>query len=374
MEYKPDSRLQVSEKEYVLDIAPLSGSLGVSLSDKSIRVLSPSVSKVVYSIKDAHNYGITGLKSIAGNQLISCGADGAKLWDTRVKGGKQQSLFAHPNTKQGILSLDISPSTNRFAVGTELVGSDAGVYIWDIRNSSKPVVSYVDSHNDDVTSIRFHPDDSTALLSGSTDGLVNLYNTSITDEDEAVYQTINHGASIHSTGFLSAKRIYALSHMETFSIYEFANPDENVEEPKPKEFGDVRGPWDCEYVVSLLPGYVACGSLSKSQFKLLPLVNETVMPENALKFNGGHGEEVVRSIYYDDNSKLLYSSGEDGAVVSWKLTLDWPRQPYVTWKDWANEEESEKKESKSEKHKSKRKHKNKEGKDEKKKKDRYKPY
>jgi SEL1 protein len=89
------------------------------------------------------------------------------------------------------------------------------------------------------------------LLSGSTDGLINIFNTDITDEDEALYQVINHGSSIHHGGFLNDTDIFALSHDEKFSVYKIANPDESVEEPAPVVFGDIRPKLGCEYAVGL---------------------------------------------------------------------------------------------------------------------------
>jgi hypothetical protein len=91
-------------------------------------------------------------------------------------------------------------------------------------------------------------------LSGSTDGLVNLYDTKISEEEDALYQTINHGSSIHHAGFLTDVDVFALSHDEKFSMYEMiTNPAEDVEEPPPVNFGDLRERLGCEYVANILP-------------------------------------------------------------------------------------------------------------------------
>jgi hypothetical protein len=82
---------------------------------------------------------------------------------------------------------------------------------------------------------------------------VNIYNTTIVDEEEAIHQTINHGASIHHANFLSDTNIFALSHDEKFSMYELVtNPEESVEEPSPLHFGDMRERLGGEYVANVI--------------------------------------------------------------------------------------------------------------------------
>lgn len=100
------------------------------------------------------------------------------------------------------------------------------------------------------------------LLSGSIDGLVNLYDTTIADEDDALYQVMNHGASISHAGFLSETEVFALSHDETLSIYHLTGPEDTSPETPPTVFGDVRPQLECEYVVDLLPtsGQVVLGA------------------------------------------------------------------------------------------------------------------
>ena len=100
--------------------------------------------------------------------------------------------------------------------------------------------------------VQYHPAQPNLLLSGSTDGLVNIYDTTISDEEDALYQVINHGSSIHHAGFLSDLDIYALSHDETLSIHQLANPGEDTEEPSPTVFGDLREKLGCGYAVDVL--------------------------------------------------------------------------------------------------------------------------
>lgn len=103
------------------------------------------------------------------------------------------------------------------------------------------------------TQLQYHPSHSSILLSGSTDGLVNLYDTTVTDEEDALHQTINHGSSIHRAGFIDDVNIYALSHDEKFAMYTMiTNVAENVEEPPSVQLGDLREILGCDYVATVL--------------------------------------------------------------------------------------------------------------------------
>lgn len=111
--------------------------------------------------------------------------------------------------------------------------------------------------------LQYHPTRHNVLLSGSTDGLVNIYDTTVTDEDEALVQVINHG-SVHHAGFINERTIYALSHDETFAIHPATDPDDQAQEPEPIQFGDLRQPLHCEYIAQFCVGsqapYIAAGN------------------------------------------------------------------------------------------------------------------
>ncbi|WEW54809.1 hypothetical protein PRK78_000234 [Emydomyces testavorans] len=172
--------------------------------------------------------------------------------------------------------------------------------------------------------LHYHPTLNNVLLSGSTDGLVNIYDTTIIDEDDALLQVVNHG-SVHHAGFIEDKAVYALSHDESFSIHPFNDLDENVVEFSAIQFGDLRPLLHCDYVVDVLidagGAYAATGSTREKTLDLVPIVSS---PEfrfdrgKIWRLPGAHGEEVVRSVLLDHECKIVFTCGEDGHVRIWR--------------------------------------------------------
>lgn len=212
--------------------------------------------------------------------------------------------------------------------------------------------------------MRFHPNRTSCLLSGSTDGLVNIYNTAISDEDDALIHIMNHGSSINHAGFLTDTEVFALSHDENFSIYHVDDPSDAMVDVPPVSFGNLRSRLGCEYVVDLIPSsnveaVVGAGShrhvcnfwppyLSADQksstsgqhLDLVPLNLDSgwsFTDGNLLRLEGAHGEEIVRSMCFDPGvinandgffngcstnlkqAQAVYTGGEDGLVRVWRM-------------------------------------------------------
>ncbi|PGH28157.1 hypothetical protein AJ80_00047 [Polytolypa hystricis UAMH7299] len=329
------SNLSLPSGSYIYNLCPTGGNAVAAISsDNSLRCFDRQTLTLLPNgvFEDIHP-GVTCLSEITGasgeSLLATAGRDGTvKLWDLR--GGKNAAAAMTFTTDKNapVTALAACTASHTIVAGTELVSSQAEVLFWDIRSPGQTRLSYVESHNDDVTELQFHPSRSTVLLSGSTDGLVNIYDTTITDEDDALLQVIKH-SSIHCAGFLGDNAVYALSHDETFAIHPLNSPDENVVEPAAIQFGDVRPILHSDYVVQVLFGgggtYIASGKTSGHQLDLTPLVSSPKFhfdQSNIWRLPGAHGQEVVRSVYLDDQSKSIFTCGEDGYVRLWKLDGD----------------------------------------------------
>lgn len=164
--------------------------------------------------------------------------------------------------------MSLAYKDNLLAAGTELVGVDAELHIWDITNTNEVVRSFIDSHHDDITALEFHPTLSNYLMSGSTDGYVNIYDLNQPDEDESLHQVINY-ASVHSCHFISDSRISILTHMESLMFHDLNDTNyEELVKPKFTDLKDTRELWpNNEYVIDVNPeGYAAYGSNSKIHY------------------------------------------------------------------------------------------------------------
>ncbi|RLV91617.1 putative WD repeat-containing protein [Spathaspora sp. JA1] len=332
----------------------------------------------IFQVNKAHESSINSLIKLNNNDnhsIATCSTDGIKLWDLR---SSTPIVQLSQGRNSSFLSLGFN-NDNLLAGGTELMGVDAELHIWDLRNTKEVVKSFIDSHHDDITSVEFHPTISNYLMSGSTDGYVNVYDLNQPDEDEALHQVINY-SSVHSCHFVTPSRISVLSHMESLVFHDLndTNYDE-LKEPNFTDLGDVRQVWpDNEYVVDVDPrGFVAFGANSQRKLTIFPFnpIKESFDVDKPVWFPDAHGEEVVRDVCVIPNSKNVLTCGEDGQIRLWELPYQLETFSISTISDddiVVDKEEREPEKKKSKKDKDKKEKKDKKDKDKKKKKDKHK--
>lgn len=110
-----------------------------------------------------------------------------------------------------------------------------------------------------MTDLSFNPSNPAILLSGSTDGLVNVYDTRIAEEEDLTLQTCNADASVHRAAWLSATEVAALSHDERCALYDVS--EERMNGDAVQDFGDMRTVLGCQYVADITPKMDGSGAI-----------------------------------------------------------------------------------------------------------------
>lgn len=264
-----------------------------------------------------HSSSVNAMAKNGENNLVTAASDGVKLWDLRNRLDKPVVSFASPDSLNYI-SVASQGGLPVFAAGAELTGPDATVHLWDLRSPEQILRKLTESHRDDVTAVEFHPK-LNYLMSGSTDGTVNVYNLDIAEEEDSYLQSVLF-SSVHLCHFLTPERIAILSHIETLGFFQLDNIDCLKDPVEDRELGDVREKFlKCEYVVDLFPNHIVYGSNSLLSLTLMDFdpVAESFDTNSKISFPQAHGEEVVRDFCKVPDRKAAFTGGEDGLIKCW---------------------------------------------------------
>ncbi|KAF3019335.1 hypothetical protein E8E14_010172 [Neopestalotiopsis sp. 37M] len=316
------------EEVYVTDLIPLTQGPATISSDQKLCLFNPlSLRPGPVKTLQTNHGNLTCAKAydLGGSIVATAGENGSvSMWDLRLD-EKQAEVASMTDNQVPVLSLACSSSGFSVVAGTELRQSQASILIWDVRSTPTPRQKYQEVHSDDICELNYHPSDPNILLSGSTDGLVNVYDTRITDEDEVVIQTFNHDASIHHAAFLNDTDVFAVSHDERFAVYSMAEDQEKGSALN--SFGDMREVLGCQYIANVSAkangagAVIGAGSHDQQMFELVHLTKgaEWALDRaNSVGLPGAHSSEIVRSFCFYDEAQMVFSVGEDGYIKSWK--------------------------------------------------------
>ena len=314
-----DSSLGTAPDTYLYSLAQSGDIFGTIGSDDTLRLFDGYL-KQLHKFPAAQR-GISCL-SIYGQGFATAGRDGlVRCWDTRAK--KAGIEISEP---RGSGFSSIACYEHCIAAGTESTKEglgDVSVLLYDTRNSTIPLRSYVESHTDTITQLAFHPDQANILLSASTDGLVSLFDTNIQDEEDALQQVLNPRSAVHCSGYLSSTKVYVVTTDEHFSIYSLDETDD-TERRTVLEIGDVREKLDCTYVVDLIGRehpFMACGHNVNETLSIVSLGHSGSWGfGKGISLSEAHGAEIVRDVLMLASEARMMSCGEDGHVKLWDLS------------------------------------------------------
>ncbi|KAK3710469.1 hypothetical protein LTR37_010312 [Vermiconidia calcicola] len=317
-EAQGNSTLGTAPDTYLYSLARNGNFFATIGSDDSLRLFDGSL-KFLNKPSPAHT-GISCLSTYE-NGFITAGRDGlVRCWDARAT---RTGIELSEPRGRGFSSL--ACHDHLIAVGTESTKEglgDVSVLLYDTRNPSAPIRDYAESHTDSITQLAFHPSQPNILLSGSTDGLVSLFDANIQEEEDALQQVLNSRAAVHCSGFLSPTEVYIVTTDEHFSIHSISDTA-TADNPAVLDIGDVREKLQCMYVVDLLAGQqpvISCGHNVNRTLSIVQLDQSRSWSfGSTIDLPGAHGEEVVRDVMVLEQERKAIGCGEDGHVKVWDV-------------------------------------------------------
>ncbi|EDX06430.1 WD repeat-containing protein 89 [Drosophila simulans] len=342
LKYKPQDEVSVSlQREYVLSLAADQefSRMAAGLSNSAVHIynldsgagklenfsyLPPTDSPQHVSI-----CGVRFLDEGPHNILVGTTDGYVRLYDLRLRGEQARFKYTqHPNVPpvpKSLSCFDRNANGRIICCGTEQFHSNAFLVFFDVRERQQMGV-YFESHEDDITSLRFHAQNPDLLATGSVDGLVNVFDVKEPDEDEALLNTFNTESSVYRLAW--HKNVYdkdIISCVTTtgdFKSYECEEGDEVASFERPDVTAAIRRKKAANF--NLINAHnqedggvflLAGTNFNKGEI----LRSVSVTSKNSLQplanFQGN--KQIVRDSLFDSKRSLLFTGGESGIVTVW---------------------------------------------------------
>lgn len=132
------------------------------------------------------------------------------------------------NKKKTITNLDINQNDRVLCAGTDQIENDVFLLFFDIRQKVL-LGGYWESHTDDITQVKFHPKIPDRMASGSVDGLINVFDISNTNEDDALLHSYNTESSVGNINWhknvFQKDLLSCITHTNDFQLFDVDESD-----------------------------------------------------------------------------------------------------------------------------------------------------
>lgn len=195
-----------------------------------------------------------------------------------------------------------------------------------MRQSAVPLTRWTDFHNEDITMVRFYPDEPGCIVSSSIDGLLcrSHFDALLSPSEESSLQSvIQTGCPIDRFNFTpistAPDMVAVISPMRTAALVQLKAEEVLM------NLGDVRNKTtksDDDILSITTNNSTDCPimftSSQSGQVGAYLLKDASGNIEQVASFGGVHSDSV-RSIIYLQEHGLVYTGGEDSKVVAWSI-------------------------------------------------------
>ncbi|XP_055607987.1 WD repeat-containing protein 89 [Uranotaenia lowii] len=260
------------------------------------------------------------------NLVSACTEEGyVSLFDLRAEKVVHEFDDSSEGTRKTMTAVDVNQNDRVLCASTDVQkGGDSFLLFFDIRER-KYLGCYWESHSEDITSVRFHPNNPDFLASASVDGLVNVFDISQTNEDDAMQFCFNVDNSIEAINWhqtaLEKDRISVITTTNDFHLLDVETQDTEFCYQREQITQSIKrkSVIDCNVINAhntVNKGFIilAGSNYNKGEcLRTLKCNEKGVLPHR----NFVQNKQIVRASVYDAKENCLITTGEAGLITVW---------------------------------------------------------
>lgn len=203
-----------SKSVHIFDLSNSKGFTELHKCDIDLAIKNQTICDVRYGNESLHTL------------FVGVTAGKVYTYDLRTKSKPVQTFENTDVQQKPFMCFDINANDLVLGVGTEQYAGEAYLLLFDVRNTT-PQTYYSESHRDDLTQMRFNPSNPNILASGSTDGLINVFDVSENDEDDALQYCFNTESSVQTINWHPKNDDHLLSCVTHTNDFQLLDKDDS---------------------------------------------------------------------------------------------------------------------------------------------------
>lgn len=214
---------------------------------------------------------------------------------------------------------DINANDRLICAGTDEINNDVYLLFFDIRER-RLMGGFFESHQEEVTDLKFHPQNQDILASGSTDGLINIFDCTQESEDDALQYSLNTCDSVQKIKWHSNHKLSCITNTNDLHLYDTESQDLLKKWDRSDLTGAIKrkSVIDCHIVECYDIGselmFLGTSNYNKGEcIRSLKFDQSSCSP--LANFVGN--SQIIRASLYDEKNNIYFTFGENANISIW---------------------------------------------------------
>jgi WD40 repeat protein len=214
---------------------------------------------------------------------------------------------------------DVNSNDRLLCAGSDELNHNVYLLFFDIRER-RLMGGFFESHQEEVTDVKFHPTNPDRLASGSTDGLINVFDCKQESEDDALEFSLNTEDSVNRLKWHSDDKLSCITNTNDLLLYDVSSQDllkkwersSIADAIKRKSVIDVNIV-DCHNIGNEMM-YLATSNYNKGEALRSMKFNQNSMEPLA---NLSGNSQIIRTSLYNEKDNMYLTFGESALISVW---------------------------------------------------------
>ncbi|XP_070492275.1 WD repeat-containing protein 89 [Chironomus tepperi] len=215
---------------------------------------------------------------------------------------------------------DVNSNDRLICAGTDEINHEVYLLFFDIQER-RLMGGFFESHQEEITDVKFHPTEPDTLASGSTDGLINIFDCKQEGEEDALLHSLNTCDSVNKLKWHQENKLSCITNTNDLHLYDITSQDllkkwersEITETMKRKSVMDCHIV-DCHNIGSEMM-FVATSNYNKGECIRSIKFNEKSLDPLA---NITGNNQIIRASLYNEKDNVYLTFGEGAIISIWK--------------------------------------------------------